>query len=100
MTVKKGTWVEIQDTILKADDRTANIPEETKKVPYLMRVRGFLLEDAEFGDEVKIKTMIGRELKGKLHKSEPAYSHNFGKTVPELLKIGIELQEELREINS
>jgi len=39
---------------------------------------------------VRIKTLIGRELEGKLTSVNPSYAHSFGKIVPELLSIGLE----------
>jgi len=48
-----------------------------------------LLEDADLGQEVRIRTLIGRELRGTLRVINPSYTHSFGETVPELLTIGI-----------
>ena len=98
--VTKGSWVEIQNTILNPEERTANIPEETKKVPYIMKVRGFLEEDAAIGDVVTIKTMIGRQLTGKLIQENPIFPHNYGKPVPELLRTNYRLRKELQVINA
>jgi len=50
----------------------------------------FLLEEAVLGQEARIKTVIGRELKGKILVINPSYTHSFGDTVPELLTIGLE----------
>ena len=91
--IKKGTWVEIQQVILKPEERAQTLPEDTKKVPYVMRASGFLLEDAEIGQETCIKTIIGRELKGKLVTVNPSYHHSFGSTVSELLTIGTEWEK-------
>ncbi len=86
--IQKGTWVEIEQVILRPEERAPSLPEETKKVPYILHVSGFLAEDAELGGEVRIHTIIGRELSGKLITVNPSYSHSFGNTVPELLTIG------------
>lgn len=88
--IVKGTWVEIEQVILTPEQRAASLPEDTRKVPYMMRVSGFLEHDAEVNQEVEIRTIIGRLLKGKLVTINPSYLHTFGNTVPELLKIGIE----------
>ena len=85
---KAETWVEIEKIILAPEDRAPSVPEDTNRVPYVMRASGFLQADSELGQIVKIRTMIGRELEGKLITVNPSYSHSFGKVVPEILKIG------------
>ncbi len=92
--IKKGTWVEIEQVVLTPAERASTLPEDTKKVPYLMRVSGFLTSDASLGDDVEIRTIIGRSLLGKLVTINPSYSHSFGKTVPELLTIGTEAEND------
>ncbi len=88
--IAKGTWVEIEETILRPEERAPTLPEDTRKTPLVMRVSGFLLEDASIGDAVTVSTMIGRELSGRLRVANPSYSHSFGTIVPELLTIGTE----------
>lgn len=92
--IKKGTWIEIEQVVLTPAERASTLPEDTKKVPYLMHVSGFLVEDAALGDNVEILTIIGRILSGKLVTVNPGYSHSFGKTVPELLTIGTEAEHD------
>jgi len=85
--------VEIHDIVLKPEERTGNLPEQTKKVPLEMRLKGFLLEEAELGDRVKIRTVTGRIVEGTLLKENPVYEHGYGETfVPELLTIGQNLR--------
>ena len=48
--VKKGEWVRIHKVILKAEQRTGKLPEDTKKVPLEMWTKGYLLADAQIGD--------------------------------------------------
>ena len=91
--IPKGTWVEIEQTILKPEQRAASLPEETRKVPYVLRVSGFLQNDGQIGQDVVIKTIISREMAGKLIVVNPSYTHSFGKTVPELLTIGTDWEE-------
>ncbi len=86
--IKAGTWVEIEKMILTPEQRAPTLPEDTKKVPYVLNVNGFLLEDAELGLPVRIRTLIGRELTGTLKTVNPSYRHSFGEVVPELLSIG------------
>ncbi len=87
--IQAGTWVEVEQVILTPEQRAPSLPEDTKKVPYLLRIAGFLMENAEMGATVRIRTIIGRELSGTLTTVNPSYSHSFGKVVPELLTIGV-----------
>ena len=91
---KKGDWVRIHDVILKADQRTARLPDDTQKCDFEMWVKGSLKEDAEIGDEVTVITATGREEKGTLVEEKPYYTHSYGKFVPEI----IEIDKQLREI--
>jgi hypothetical protein len=91
--VVKGTWVEIEHIVLTPEQRAPTLPEETKKVPYVLRASGFLQADAELGQAVTIRTIIGRELQGTLLTVNPSYTHSFGSTVAELLTIGTEAEE-------
>jgi len=59
----------------------------------MLWVKGFLEEDAEIGQEVTVRTIIGRSLKGKMIAVNPPYEHNFGRTIPELLTVGKELRD-------
>lgn len=88
--IKVGTWVEIEEIILTPEQRAPTLPEDTKKVPYVLNVSGFLLADTEVGAPARIRTLIGRELEGTLKTVNPSYMHTFGKVVPELLTIGLE----------
>jgi len=90
--IQPGTWVEIEQVVLTPEQRAQNLPEDTKKVPYMLRVSGFLIEPAEIGSPARIRTIIGRELSGVLKVVNPSYSHSFGTVVPELLTIGTEAE--------
>jgi hypothetical protein len=91
--IAKGTWVEIEQVVLKPEERAPTLPEDTRQTPYMLRVSGFLLDDAEMGQEVKIRTIIMRELQGTLRTVLPSYSHSFGTVVPELLTIGTQAEQ-------
>ena len=52
----------------------------------------FRSHEAEIGQTVTIRTIIGRELCGTLRTVNPGYTHSFGETVPELLTIGTEAE--------
>ena len=54
--VKKGEWVRIHKIILQPSERAPQVPEDTKKVPLEMWDKGYLQEDANMGDEVKVIT--------------------------------------------
>ncbi|HNX32582.1 MAG TPA: 2-amino-4-oxopentanoate thiolase subunit OrtA [Holophaga sp.] len=86
--IAKGTWVEIERVLLKPEERAPNLPEETRRCPYLLHISGFLQEDAAIGDTVKVRSLIGHEHTGVLKVVNPSYAHSFGPTVPELLRIG------------
>jgi len=86
--VPAGAWVEIQKVLLRPEERAHNLPEDTRSTPYVMRLRGFLDEDAVVGDQVSVTSMIGRTHTGLLIDADPAYEHTFGRVVPELLHIG------------
>lgn len=93
MDAKKGDWVQIYFIGLKPEERPSHLPEDTRKVPLEVRIRGFLLdEEAEKNDIVKIETSAGRVVEGKLVAINPMYEHGFGEPVPELLWIGKNLR--------
>lgn len=89
----KGDWVEIHRIILPAGERAPQVPDDTRRVPLEMRLRGYLLEErAVTGETVRIQTRIGRMVTGVLHDIDPRYGHDFGNPQPELLAIGGELR--------
>lgn len=92
--VKKGEWVLIHRIVLEPSERAPHVPDDTKKVPLEMWVKGYLQEDAEIGNEVTVLTRTKRKEHGTLLEVNPYYKHNFGKFVPELLKIN----EQVRDI--
>ena len=92
---KQGDWVRIHRVILPAAERTANLPEDTRKVPFEMWVKGHLLQDGEIGDEVKVRTVSGREEHGTLIEVNPQFDVNFGNFVPEVLEMDVRLRTAL-----
>jgi len=93
MLAKKGEWVLIYNVVLEPKDRAPQIPEDTKKVPLEMWVKGFLLDDAKIGEIVTIETIVGRKVSGKLLEKFPSHNPNYGNHVPEILQIGKTLKE-------
>jgi hypothetical protein len=97
--VKKGEWVQVHDIILKPEERTAKIPEDTKKVPLEIWVKGFLNSDSKMGDVVEVTTRVGRTVKGKLVDVNPTYDYGFGEIyIPELLKISRQVKDIVRGV--
>lgn len=92
MQVKKGDWVKIHRVILTPEERAPQVPDDTKKVPLEMWVKGFALTEANIGDEILVQTITGRQERGVVLELEPTYDHSFGTFVPELLKIGADLR--------
>lgn len=96
--VKKGEWVQIHQIVLKAEERTARIPEDTKACPVELWVKGFLQNDAKLGESALIKTLTGRMVTGELVIVNPGYNYGFGEEfVPEVLKIGVQLRGMLKD---
>ena len=48
-----GTWVEVEQVVLDPGERAPTLPEDTREVPYVLRVSGFLLEDAGLGEPAR-----------------------------------------------
>ncbi len=95
--IAAGTWVEIHRIVLPPDARASHVPDDTKRVPLEMRVKGFLAAPAALGGEAEIVTPAGRRLEGTLTAAEPAYTHGFGPPIPELATVGVEVRDRLRE---
>lgn len=86
--VKRGSWVQIHKIVLEPEDRAPQVPEDTKKVPLEMWVKGYLLENAYIGDFAAVRTLTGRVEKGTVVEENPTFTHNYGAFVPEILQIG------------
>ena len=93
MDAKKGEWVMVHRIVLTPEKRAPQVPDDTKKVPLEMWVKGYAQSDCNIGDEVEIITITGRQEKGNLCEIAPTYNHSFGNHIPELLKIGTQLRE-------
>lgn len=92
---KKGDWVQIRTVVLKAEERTARIPEDTQKCDLLQWTKGFLQEEsAEIGDEVTVETAVGRIVTGTLVDANPYYTHDFGEFIPEI----VQMEKQLKDI--
>lgn len=91
---KKGDWVRVRNIVLKAEERTAKIPDDTKKCDLEMWVKGSLVdESAETGDTVTVETAVGRLQRGVLDEEKPHYTHSYGDFVPEIVEIDKRLRK-------
>ena len=82
----RNDWVRIHRNVLEPAERTGKLPEDTRRVPLEMWVKGRLLEEhAEIGDEVSVRTSVGRMEHGRLIEVNPCYELNYGSFVPEIL---------------
>lgn len=86
-TAKKGDWVQIHQIVLQPEERAPQVPEDTKKVPLELWVKGVARTEARLGEQIEIETTTGRIVKGELVAVNPKYIHSFGEFVPELLEI-------------
>jgi len=94
MKAKKGDWVRVYKVVLTAEQRSPNLPEDTKQVPMEMWDKGFLLNDgAIIGDHVEVETIVGRFIAGELVELNPHYEINYGECITETLYIGKQLRE-------
>ncbi len=93
---KKNDWVRIHRNVLEPQERTGKLPEDTKAVPLEMWVKGWLQNDsAELGDDVTVKTCVGRLEHGTLIEVNPCYELNYGRFVPEILEMETQLRSAL-----
>jgi len=73
------------------------VPDDTQEKPLVMRVKGFAQHEAQIGQQMTVKTVIGRKETGRLVNILPVYDHDFGRPVPELLTVGEEVRRLLRQ---
>ncbi len=87
MKINKGDWVQVYNVLLKPEERAPQVPEDTKKVPFEMRVNGYAQKNAEIGETISIKTLSGRIVEGRLVRRFPSYELSFGNHVQEVSQI-------------
>ena len=95
--IEKGAWVGIIRTELEPGQRAERLPEDTRRLPFRLRNKGFLEHPAEIGDEVVVKTATGRRERGFLEFVNPVYPVDYGDFVPELLRIARQARARLAE---
>jgi len=95
--VPAGTWVEIENVILAAHERTAALPDDTRVQDFVGRTRGFLAAPARLGERATVTTLIGRLVEGRLREVDPRNPVDFGDPVAQLLAIGPRSRHELAD---
>jgi hypothetical protein len=98
--VPAGAWVEVSQVVLPAGGRAPNVPQDTAETDFVARIRGFLAEAASLGDDVRVRTLLGREVGGRLTGVNPRNPADFGDPVPELLALGVAARRALEESES
>jgi hypothetical protein len=81
--------VEISQVVLPAGGRAPNVPRDTAETDFVARIRGFLTAPAPLGGDATVRTLLGREVAGRLAVVNPRNPADFGDPVPELLALGI-----------
>jgi hypothetical protein len=90
--IKPGDWVRIHISILPAGERAAGIPADTAAHPYEAWINGFAEEEAVLEEDVTVRTLSGRRVRGTLVEINPGYSHTFGRPARALLAVGPSLK--------
>jgi hypothetical protein len=93
--VPAGAWVEISQVVLRAGERAPNVPRDTAETDFVARVRGFLNEPASLGQTATVRTLVGRDVEGRLTAVNPRNPADFGDPVPELLALGVSARRAL-----
>ena len=95
-----GDWVEVERVLLEPADRSKNLPPETAEKPLRMWIKGFAQAAGTMGDAMIIETMTGRLVEGTLSAINPGYFHTFGKPIPELAHVGVDLRARLADYHA
>lgn len=94
---KAGDTVVVEQISLPAGQRSDKLPADTAQTDLILWLKGELLDDAYTGDEVKIRTAIGREVTGRLSNRPVSYQHDFGRTQPLLQEVRQQVKRALWE---
>jgi hypothetical protein len=95
--VPAGEWVEIERIVLPAGGRAPNVPADTAETDFVARIRGFLAEAAPIGSTVTVRTLLDRDVVGRLTIVNPRNPANFGDPVPSLLRQGLAARRSLEQ---
>lgn len=96
-SARPGDWVRIHVVILPAGERAPGIPPDTAAHPYEAWINGWAVEEAAVGEPVTVRTMAGRQVRGRLCEIRPGYRHGFGRPHPALSAVGPMLRRLLGE---
>ncbi|MDD2454059.1 MAG: 2-amino-4-oxopentanoate thiolase subunit OrtA [Synergistaceae bacterium] len=94
--IRKGSWVQIEWTLLEPWERPEHLPPETRQVPLRMRAKGILQEEASTGEPATVISTCGRTLTGTLVAENPPFTHSFGPQIPEFIGLGDFLRSQWR----
>lgn len=84
-SIPKGTWVEVERILTGAGRRLQAWPfDGDRPSPVALRVSGFLMEDAELGQAVRVRTVNGKVYVGQVRIENPGYGYSFAHSAPEL----------------
>jgi len=92
---EKGAWVRIKKVVFEGGQRSDRLPEETRKVPFVVWVKGELESAGEVGDTVRARTKSGRVEEGELVEVNPVYELGYGGHVEQLRRVGDGAREAL-----
>jgi hypothetical protein len=95
-----GDWIEVERVLLEPADRSTNLPPETADKPLRLWIKGFAQAAGALGDAMTIETVTGRLVEGTLSAINPGYFHTFGKPIPELTRVGMDLRARLTEYHA
>ncbi len=76
------------------------MPPDTAQVDFVARIRGFLIASALIGDDVMVRTLVGREVTGVLTAVNPRNPADYGNPVPELLDLGARARQALDTLDA
>lgn len=85
-------WAEVELVVVPAEQRAQTLPSETRRVDYLCRVAGTLIEGGVVGQRASVLTPTGRTVTGHLVAVDAAYGHGFGRRDAALLALADMLQ--------
>ena len=95
-----GDWVEVERVLLEPADRSKNLPSETAEKPLRMWIKGFAQAAGAVGGPMTVETMTGRMVEGTMSAINPGYFHTFGKPIPELVHVGVDLRSRLADFHA
>ncbi len=95
-----GDWVEVERVLLEPADRSKNLPPETAEKPLRMWIKGFAQAAGAVGGPMTVETMTGRLVEGTMSAINPGYFHTFGKPIPELVHVGVDLRARLADYHA